>query len=46
MTMFQMKKTKKVTLTEEGVERVEKYNNLSNLYELENAAFVHNLDKL
>ena len=38
-------KTKKVTLTESGVEKVEKYNNLTNLYDIENASFVHNLDK-
>jgi len=38
-------KTKKVTLTEEGVAKVEEYNNINNLYDLENAAFVHNLDK-
>ena len=38
-------KTKKVTLTEEGVAKVEEYNGINNLYDLENAAFVHNLDK-
>jgi preprotein translocase subunit SecA len=38
-------KTKKVTLTEEGVEKVEKLNNFSNLYDLENSSFVHNMDK-
>ena len=38
-------KTKKVTLTETGIEKVEKINNIENLYEIENSVFVHNLDK-
>ncbi|NCC55574.1 MAG: preprotein translocase subunit SecA [Erysipelotrichia bacterium] len=38
-------KTKKVTLTEDGIKKAEKMNNFKNLYDIENAAFVHNLDK-
>lgn len=38
-------KTKKVTLTEEGVHHAEKLLRLNNLYDIENSMMVHNLDK-
>ena len=38
-------KTKKVTLTEEGVQHAEKLLNVENLYAIENSMLVHNLDK-
>ena len=38
-------KTKKVTLTEEGVQKLEKVLNLTNLYDIENSSLVHNIDK-
>ena len=38
-------KTKKVTLTEEGVKHAEKLLNLDNLYDIKNSVMVHNLDK-
>ena len=38
-------KTKKVTLTEDGVKKCEKLLNLNNLYDIENSVMVHNLDK-
>ncbi len=38
-------KTKKVTLTEEGVKKCEKLLNLDNLYDIQNSVMVHNLDK-
>ena len=38
-------KTKKVTLTEEGVHACEKMLHLDNLYDIENSVMVHNLDK-
>ncbi len=38
-------KTKRVTLTEEGVKHCEKLLNLDNLYDIQNSSVVHNLDK-
>ncbi len=38
-------KTKKVTLTEEGVKKAEKLLKVDNLYDINNAMLVHNLDK-
>ena len=38
-------KTKKVTLTEEGVKNCEKMLHLDNLYDISNSVMVHNLDK-
>ena len=38
-------KTKKVTLTEEGVHHAEKLLNLENLFDIKNSVMVHNLDK-
>ena len=38
-------KTKKVTLTEEGVRTCEKMLHLDNLYDISNSVMVHNLDK-
>ena len=38
-------KTKRVTLTEQGVKHAEKLLNLDNLYDIKNSAMVHNLDK-
>ncbi len=38
-------KTKKVTLTEDGVKHAEKLLNLENLYDIQNSVMVHNLDK-
>ena len=38
-------KTKKVTLTEEGVKHAERLLNLDNLYDIKNSVMVHNLDK-
>ena len=38
-------KTKKVTLTEDGVKNVEKLLNLDNLFDIKNSVMVHNLDK-
>ena len=38
-------KTKRVTLTEEGVAHAEKLLNLDNLYDIKNSVMVHNLDK-
>ncbi len=38
-------KTKRVTLTEEGVKHCEKLLNLDNLYDIQNSSIVHNLDK-
>ena len=38
-------KTKKVTLTEDGVKNAEKILKVKNLYDLENSLLVHNLDK-
>jgi preprotein translocase subunit SecA len=38
-------KTKKVTLTEEGVKHAEKLLNVDNLYDIKNSVMVHNLDK-
>ena len=38
-------KTKKVTLTEDGVKHCEKLLNLDNLYDISNSVMVHNLDK-
>lgn len=38
-------KTKKVTLTEEGVKKSEKLLKVDNLYDINNAMLVHNLDK-
>ncbi len=38
-------KTKKVTLTEEGVHHAEKLLNLDNLFDIKNSVMVHNLDK-
>ena len=38
-------KTKRVTLTEEGVKHAEKLLNLDNLYDIKNSVMVHNLDK-
>ncbi len=38
-------KTKKVTLTEEGVKNAERLSNVQNLYDIENSMLVHNLDK-
>ncbi len=38
-------KTKKVTLTEDGVHKCEKTLNLDNLYDISNSVMVHNLDK-
>ena len=38
-------KTRNVSLTEEGSKRIEKYFNLSNLYDLDNAALVHHVNQ-
>lgn len=38
-------KTKKVTLTEEGIINAEKLLNVTNLFDIENSSLVHNLDK-
>ena len=38
-------KTKKVTLTEEGIKKAEKLLKVDNLYDINNAMLVHNLDK-
>ena len=38
-------KTKKVTLTEEGVHNAEKLLHLDNLFDIKNSVMVHNLDK-
>ena len=38
-------KTKKVTLTEEGVKHAENLLHLDNLYDIKNSVMVHNLDK-
>ena len=38
-------KTKRVTLTEDGVKHVEKLLHLDNLYDIDNSVMVHNLDK-
>jgi len=38
-------KTKRVTLTEEGVKHCEKLLNTDNLYDIKNSGIVHNLDK-
>ncbi len=38
-------KTKKVTLTEEGVHHAERLLNLDNLFDIKNSVMVHNLDK-
>ena len=38
-------KTKKVTLTEDGVKNCEKMLHLDNLYDISNSVMVHNLDK-
>ena len=38
-------KTKRVTLTEDGVKHAEKLLNLDNLYDIKNSVMVHNLDK-
>lgn len=38
-------KTKKVTLTEEGVKNAEKLLHLENLFDIKNSVMVHNLDK-
>ena len=38
-------KTKKVTLTEEGVHHAEEMLHLDNLYDIKNSVIVHNLDK-
>ena len=38
-------KTKRVTLTEEGVKHVEQLLKLDNLYDISNSVMVHNLDK-
>ena len=38
-------KTKKVTLTEEGVHHAEELLHLDNLYDIKNSVMVHNLDK-
>ena len=38
-------KTKKVTLTEDGVHKCEKLLHLDNLYDIANSVMVHNLDK-
>ncbi len=38
-------KTKKVTLTEEGVKHAEKLLNLENLFDIKNSVMVHSLDK-
>ncbi len=38
-------KTKSVTLTEDGIKKCEKLLNLDNMYDIKNAAIVHNLDK-
>ncbi|NLC47918.1 MAG: preprotein translocase subunit SecA [Tenericutes bacterium] len=38
-------KTKKVTLTEEGVKACEKMLSINNLYDISNSVMVHNLDK-
>ena len=38
-------KTKRVTLTEKGVEHAEKLLKLDNLYDIQNSVMVHNLDK-
>ena len=38
-------KTKRVTLTEEGVKHAEELLHLDNLYDIENSVMVHNLDK-
>ena len=38
-------KTRSVTLTEEGIVKAERLLNVDNLYDIKNAAIVHNLDK-
>ena len=38
-------KTKKVTLTEEGIKHAEKLLNLDNLFDIKNSVMVHSLDK-
>ena len=38
-------KMKKVTLTEDGIKKLEKELNVKNLYDIENSDIVHNLDK-
>ena len=38
-------KTKKVTLTEDGIKKTEKLLKVDNLYDINNAMLVHNLDK-
>ena len=38
-------KTKRVTLTEDGVKKVEELLHLDNLYDIDNSVMVHNLDK-
>lgn len=38
-------KTKKVTLTEDGIKKAEKLLKVDNLYDINNAMLVHNLDK-
>ncbi len=38
-------KTRSVTLTEDGIKKCEQILNLDNLYDIKNAAIVHNLDK-
>ena len=38
-------KTKRVTLTEDGVKHAEKLLNFDNLYDIKNSVMVHNLDK-
>ena len=38
-------KTKRVTLTEDGVKKAEKLLRLDNLYDIKNSVLVHNLDK-
>ncbi len=38
-------KTKSVSLTEKGVEKIEKYFHLKNLYDLDNSALVHHINQ-
>ena len=38
-------KTRKVTLTEDGVKKIEKLCNLENLYDIKNSVLVHTIDK-
>ncbi len=38
-------KLKKVTLNESGIKKIEKSLNVKNLYDIENSAMVHNIDK-